>query len=487
MAIYKCTVSPEFLLELSLHPTCWGATINFHLDKNPGDVSNQIKNNVYVDNVIIGSNSVQEAVKLYQEAKQLFDNASMNLREWLSNSKEFNQMLPEKDRAKGTEVSVLGMLWDIQVDTIKTKLIVDDLEKTTKRSTLQQLAKIFDPLGFLSPITIRGKILHQEMWKEKFDWDDPLPEDYVVKWKALQRELVGAKKFSIPRWILSGEMIPVQLICFTDASLEAYSACVYVRQKELPAYVQRRTQEIVGKGDITFNYVDTKENPADLATRGISAKSLKESNWLTGPKWTIREEIYWPKWSPGQKEPNLPLVLNKGNKEKEKSYLRQEAHLMSTCGEVSTPFGIDVSRYGNIGKLMRVTAYCHRFINLCLKRDIPDTKAVTVKELQYVRNQWIQVVQQQGFNEEINLLKKGGRNQLIKQLDLFLDGDVIRCGGRLANANLTEESQYPTLLPRDNKFTTLVINKAHDKGFPCWSKIHLGRSKIEILDSSWTY
>ncbi|PIK35003.1 hypothetical protein BSL78_28172 [Apostichopus japonicus] len=212
-------------------PYLLGATINFHLDKNPGDVSNQIKNNVYVDNVIIGSNSVQEAVKLYQEAKQLFDNASMNLREWLSNSKEFNQMLPEKDRAKGTEVSVLGMLWDIQVDTIKTKLIVDDLEKTTKRSTLQQLAKIFDPLGFLSPITIRGKILHQEMWKEKFDWDDPLPEDYVVKWKALQRELVGAKKFSIPRWILSGEMIPVQLICFTDASLEAYSACVYVRQK----------------------------------------------------------------------------------------------------------------------------------------------------------------------------------------------------------------------------------------------------------------
>ncbi|PIK38054.1 hypothetical protein BSL78_25122 [Apostichopus japonicus] len=87
------------------------------------------------------------------------------------------------------------------------------------------------------------------------------------------------------------------------------------------------------------------------------------------------------------------------------------------------------------------------------QKDIPDTKAVTVKELQYVRNQWIQVVQQQ-------------------------DGDVIRCGGRLANANLTEESQYPTLLPRDNKFTTLVINKAHDRVFHAGARSTLAEVRL---------
>ncbi|KAJ8026934.1 hypothetical protein HOLleu_31906 [Holothuria leucospilota] len=87
-----------------------GATINYHLDKNAEEVATEIKSNVYVDSVIIGSNSTQEAVKLYKEAKELFQGASMNLREWLSNSDEFNRMLPEVDRVKSQEASVLGML-----------------------------------------------------------------------------------------------------------------------------------------------------------------------------------------------------------------------------------------------------------------------------------------------------------------------------------------------------------------------------------------
>ena len=36
------------------------------------------------------------------------------------------------------------------------------------------LAKIFDPLGWLLPMTIRGKILIHDLWKEKIGWDQVL-------------------------------------------------------------------------------------------------------------------------------------------------------------------------------------------------------------------------------------------------------------------------------------------------------------------------
>lgn len=51
-----------------------------------------------MDNVIIGTNTVEEAIKNYKEAKILFQDAKMNLREFTSNSKEFNQKIPAEDR-----------------------------------------------------------------------------------------------------------------------------------------------------------------------------------------------------------------------------------------------------------------------------------------------------------------------------------------------------------------------------------------------------
>ena len=43
-------------------------------------------NNIYVDNVLIGANNVKEASDIYQEAKEIFEKASVNLREWNSNA-----------------------------------------------------------------------------------------------------------------------------------------------------------------------------------------------------------------------------------------------------------------------------------------------------------------------------------------------------------------------------------------------------------------
>ena len=67
-------------------PFLLGGTIKFHLRKVGTPLALDISNNIYVDNVSLGATSVDEAYKIYLESKEIFRKASMNLREWVSNS-----------------------------------------------------------------------------------------------------------------------------------------------------------------------------------------------------------------------------------------------------------------------------------------------------------------------------------------------------------------------------------------------------------------
>eukprot|EP00112_Aurelia_sp_Birch-Aquarium-sp1_P020619 Seg5359.1 transcript_id=Seg5359.1/GoldUCD/mRNA.D3Y31 product="hypothetical protein" protein_id=Seg5359.1/GoldUCD/D3Y31 len=80
---------------------------------------------------------------------------------------------PEKGKTK-----VLGLIWDVNKDDLEidlTKMSNEDSNKVTKRSLLSSLAKVFDPLGLVSPVTLMGKILFQELCTDKTDWDEELP------------------------------------------------------------------------------------------------------------------------------------------------------------------------------------------------------------------------------------------------------------------------------------------------------------------------
>ena len=72
----------------------------------------------------------------------------------------------------------------------------------TKRSILKISAKIFDPLGLTSPITIQFKLLFQIICTNKFNWDDPLPNDLLKEWINLLEKLRTLDKLVVPRAIL---------------------------------------------------------------------------------------------------------------------------------------------------------------------------------------------------------------------------------------------------------------------------------------------
>ena len=74
------------------------ATLRYHLNKEGSDIATMICDNIYGDNISVGASSVQEAYKVYEQAKQIFERASMNIRQWSSNCDKFLNHLPKEER-----------------------------------------------------------------------------------------------------------------------------------------------------------------------------------------------------------------------------------------------------------------------------------------------------------------------------------------------------------------------------------------------------
>lgn len=55
--------------------------------------------------------------------------------------------------------------------------------ENTKRSVLCSSARLFDPMVFLTPFTIRVKCLFQDMWQREISWDEELPDDLLQRWQ----------------------------------------------------------------------------------------------------------------------------------------------------------------------------------------------------------------------------------------------------------------------------------------------------------------
>ena len=79
-------------------PLLLGATIKHHLEKENSATAKSIKNDFYVDNLITGADNEKDAIRLYRDAKRLFEDVSMNLRECLTNSLKVNNQIKQKDQ-----------------------------------------------------------------------------------------------------------------------------------------------------------------------------------------------------------------------------------------------------------------------------------------------------------------------------------------------------------------------------------------------------
>ncbi|UYV61264.1 hypothetical protein LAZ67_1004155, partial [Cordylochernes scorpioides] len=164
--------------------------------------------------------------------------SGFSLRKWRSNVPEVLSGLSEqvedrhnlRDFESDSCVKILGICWNPSLDIFQ--ILVNDIPEQTnsKRHLLSHISRIFDPIGWLSPVIIRLKILLQSLWKQKLNWDDPLPDTLCSQWKKIEKELSLLNKIQIPRYFsCRGALLSVELHGFCDSSEVAYAAVFYIR------------------------------------------------------------------------------------------------------------------------------------------------------------------------------------------------------------------------------------------------------------------
>ncbi len=133
------------------------------------------------------------------------------------------------------ERKVLGIRWDLATDQLVMSL--EDVASAasnpepTKRAIVSLVGRMYNPLGFLSPIVVQLKIFIRGLCEAKLTWDQQLTGQPLERWHHLSSKLLEARPFLKPCCYLAGiyeQVISYRLYSFCDASLKAYTAVVYL-------------------------------------------------------------------------------------------------------------------------------------------------------------------------------------------------------------------------------------------------------------------
>lgn len=208
---------------------------DLHINDYP-EVAPIIKNHTYLDDFLFGASSTEKLFDLIKNLTELLSKGSFVLDKWASNSPDLVDSLKEKGiithsskvTTFGDPTSVLGIKWDPSSDCFSFKFSLPDSKVLTKRTVLSELSKMFDPLGWIAPCTIRFKIIFQLLWKMNLSWDTLVPKHFQDLWSEFRETLPLISQVSIPRWILTPETDSFSLIVYSDASEAAYGSVVYI-------------------------------------------------------------------------------------------------------------------------------------------------------------------------------------------------------------------------------------------------------------------
>ncbi|GFT85210.1 integrase catalytic domain-containing protein [Trichonephila clavipes] len=222
------TVSAPYLAQRTLTQLSMDEEANFPI------AASVLRNNLYMDDVLCGATTLEEALVLRQQLKGILKSAGMELHKLCAKHEKLSPD-PEQNYnfATLTETKTLGVSWKPNLDCflIKVKVFLDSLY--TKRDVLSTIAKIFDPVGLMAPVNSKAKIFLQRLWRSKLEWNDLLPAEEYREWQQFLVSLENINNIEIPRRILVAFPEVIEIHGFADASERCYGAAVYCKSKTL--------------------------------------------------------------------------------------------------------------------------------------------------------------------------------------------------------------------------------------------------------------
>ena len=430
VTVYRFT---RALFGLNQSPFLLGGTLDQHLtsvaEEFPDEVV-EIKDSLYVDDILGGGSTVTEVESLKESAIEIFDRAHFQLHKWHSNEPSLEAPGghdPETETSfakqqlgvKNDETKLLGMKWNKSTDQLAVVFPAVESKEDTKRTVLSKLASIFDPLGLAAPVTLSGKFIYRDVCDSRSLWDEELPEAILKRWKLWNANL--PVQIEVPRSLAmhQEEICSIDLHAFGDTSGQGTAAAVYavvnqeqgvtqglitakarLAKKNLTVprlefvsgqmaanlldnvrnvltrfpvqdcygwldstialhwingegsykqFVRNRVKKIKEKSYIKWRHVGTKENPADIGSRGCAGDKIP-NEWLNGPLW-LSNPSDWP--------PEIATTAT----DISKAELKLDQRAVLSCamdGEAEVMYG--VLEKHSYWKAMRITAWIARFL-----------------------------------------------------------------------------------------------------------------------------
>lgn len=319
----------------------------------------------------------------------------------------------------------------------------------------------------------------------------------------MSKSKVAPVKFvTIPRLELAAAVVSVKISALLQQELQFPNAqeyfwtdskvvIGYIRNdaRRFHIFVANRVQQIRSHTSPSqWRYVESGLNPADSASRGISANTLVyKSNWFRGP------DFLWDTKLPPN-EDVIPPVADDDKEQRKVQVLDTFASPASTK-EICSRFDY----FSSWKRLKSAIVMCRRYITF-LKRRILDRSTkpiqpkvqmapeksygsvVSVRDLVLAEQIIVKAVQADAFCREIEALnnlhisEKASSQEALKlrkyalkgnspifRLDPFLDEfGLLRVGGRMKRAEVTFSFKHPVILPRRGHVTQLIIRHFHE-------------------------
>ncbi|GBN64516.1 hypothetical protein AVEN_146714-1 [Araneus ventricosus] len=187
---------------------------------------------VYIDDILSGSNNLEETKVLQHQIIQLLKKGGLELHKWVSNYTELlhdNRNLDYVFPSDCNSVKTLGMQWHPTSDIFTFKMTVKQKDNFSKREVLSNIARLLDPLGLISPVITSAKIFLQRLWLQKLNWKDTIPPNDLEDWLKFLKD--SSKQARNSECANISNPVTIDLYCFCDALDKAYGAVLYLCSK----------------------------------------------------------------------------------------------------------------------------------------------------------------------------------------------------------------------------------------------------------------
>ena len=283
---------------------------------------------------------------------------------------------------------------------------------------------------------------------------------------AAKSRLTPKKGATIPRIELAGACTSAKLCNLVRNALDIdiVRSTYWTDSKIVLGYIQnndRRFKPFVANrvnairqtsSPTDWRYIDSANNPADVASRGCDAHDLPQI-WYRGPSFLSLHRSEWPTF-----EEHINLIPD------DDPEIKKETTSMVSKTDVAHPIDTLLNYYSSYYRLKKAVCWLLRVKNV-LRKSIRIKGAITLPEMTIAEMYILKHVQSSAYSTEIKHLTSHGHVQIsstIRKLDPVLDSDeLLVVGGRLNDAPVMISARHPIILPYEHRLSQLIVEDTH--------------------------